>query len=95
MSATAAAVLWMFTTFATADEVDELKLDIAYGQFYDRLEDYNDALDDGNQELADEYRRQLERIRAKICEGDPNWERCDDDTRSSSAFIHPTTSPPA
>ena len=76
--ATVGAVGWMTTSFASAAEVDQIKLDIAYGQFYDRLDDYEEALDEGREELADEYKRQMERLRAKICEEDPEWERCGD-----------------
>lgn len=78
ITGTTAAVLWMFATFASAAEVNEIKLDIAYGQFYDRLDDYEEAIDEGRPELAAEYRRQMERLRAAICEEDPEWERCDD-----------------
>ncbi len=78
ISATAAAVIWMFSTFASAADVDEIKLDQWYGQFYDRLDDRDDALEDGNTELAQEHERQMDRLRAKICEEDPKWERCKD-----------------
>ena len=77
VTTTAAAILWMFQTFATAAEVDGLRLDIAYGQFYDRLDDYEEAMDEGRVELAAEYERQMERLRGKICEQDPEWERCE------------------
>ena len=78
MTTTATVVLWMFTTFASAADVEEIKLDQWYGQFYDRLDDRDEARDEGNEELAREYQRQMERLRAKICEQDPEWERCDD-----------------
>jgi len=78
ITSTIAAVLWMFTTFATAAEVDDIKPSIAYGQYYDRLDDYDEALEEGNMELAREYERQMERLKAQICEQDPEWERCDD-----------------
>ena len=74
----ASAMLWMFATFATAAEVDDIKLSIAYGQYYDRLDDYEEALDEGRDGLAEEYKRQMERLKAEICEQDPEWERCDD-----------------
>jgi hypothetical protein len=77
MTGTAGAVLFMFSTFATATEVEDIKLDIAYGQYYDRLDDYEEALAEGRPELAAEYKRQMERLRANICEQDPEWERCD------------------
>jgi hypothetical protein len=79
ITATATAILFMFSTFATASEVEEIKLDIAYGQYYDRLDDYEEALAEGRPALAAEYRRQMERLRANICEQDPEWERCDED----------------
>lgn len=82
ITTTVAVVMWVFTTFARADDVEKriggLELDIAYGQFYDRLDDYEEALGEGRQGLADEYKRQMERLRAIICESDPKWERCDD-----------------
>lgn len=74
---TASAVVWMFTQFASASEVEEIAVDVAYGQYYDRLDDYDEAVDEGNNALAAEYTRQMERLKAKICEADPEWERCD------------------
>lgn len=82
-------VVYMFNTFATASDVeevvveqtaavDELKLTINYGQYYDRLDDYDEAMDEDNDRLAKEYKRQLEKLEAKICEADPEWERCKD-----------------
>ena len=77
-----AAVTWMFTTFVRADEfhkeITDINLQVAYGQYYDRLDDYEEALDEDREELAREYARQMERLRAEICEHDPEWERCDD-----------------
>ena len=78
MTVTASTILWMFSTFATAAEVDEIKLSIAYGQFYDRLDDYDEAIAEGNERLAAEYKRQMERLKATICEQDPDWERCNE-----------------
>ena len=76
VTTTIAAVLWMLATFASASEVEELKADVAYGQYYDRLDDYEEALDEGREKLAAEYLRQMERLKAKICKSDPDWERC-------------------
>lgn len=79
-----AGVVFVFNTFARADDVEnkfeQIELDMAYGQFYDRLDDYEEALDEGREGLAAEYARQMERLRAVICEHDPEWERCDDRT---------------
>lgn len=76
ITATVSAVLWMFSTFASAAEVQDIKTEIAYGQYYDRLDDYDEAMDEGNEELAEEYAEQMERLIAKICEEDPQWRRC-------------------
>ena len=94
ITTTVSALFWMMSAFASAgdlaelearvaamapmSEVQEIQIDVAYGQFYDRLDDYEEALDEDRQELADEYKRQMERLRAKICKVDPEWERCDD-----------------
>ena len=77
ITTTVAAVLWMMNSFASAAEVNEIRLEIAYGQYYDRLDDYEEALAEGREGLADEYKRQMERLRAAICEEDPEWERCE------------------
>jgi len=87
LAGTATAVIWMFTTFATAADLQELKKDIngdlekinisiAYGQYYDRLDDFDEATEEGNEDLAEEYARQMEKLKASICEVDSAWERC-------------------
>lgn len=77
IGAVATAILWMFSTFATAKEVSDIRLDIAYGQYYDRLDDYEEELAEGDTESAEELKRRMERIKAFICEEDPKWERCE------------------
>ena len=76
VSGTTIAVVFAFNTFATAGEVEDLRLNIAYGQYYDRLDDYEESLAEGRVHLAEEYKRQMERLKAQICEHDPEWERC-------------------
>ena len=75
---TATAVIWMYATFATAAEVDDLKLQILYGQFYDRLDDYEEELSEDDHDSAERLRRELLRIKAQICEKDPEWDYCDE-----------------
>ena len=60
-----------------AETNDELTTRMSYGQYYDRLDDFDEAQDEENDELAKEYARQMERLKAAICEHDPKWERCD------------------
>jgi len=80
---TALGIVYMFNTFATAADVEkkvgELELAISYGQYYDRLDDYDEAIAEDNGKLAEEYKRQMERIKAVICEHDPKWERCSEE----------------
>ncbi len=89
ISSTALVVIWVFTTFASAADVEKLEkvfdarlhaieLSAAYGQFYDRLDDFDEATVEENEPLAKEYARQMERIKAVICDedADPEWERC-------------------
>ena len=87
LAGTASMVIWMFTTFATAADLQDLKKDIngdlekinvaiSYGQYYDRLDDFDEAMVEGNVELAKEYARQMEKLKANICAVDDAWERC-------------------
>lgn len=85
------AVVYAFNTFATKDahaedvegiqaqmiqQIMPLKLSVWYGQYYDRLDDYDEAVVEENEELAKEYGRQMEKLKAQICEEDKEWERC-------------------
>ncbi len=60
------------------EEQGEFRLSIYYDQYYSLLKDYNTAMAAGQTAYAEELSRQMERIKAKICEADPEWERCDE-----------------
>lgn len=77
--AVATAFIWITTTFATASEVNDLKLQLLYGQFYDRLDDYEEEAAENDEASAERLRRELIRIKAQICEQDPHWEYCDEE----------------
>ncbi len=77
LAGTALAIVYMFNTFVTAAAFDDFKTDIYYSQYYELLEKKVNAEAKGQDGLAEELSRQLERIKAKICEEDPEWERCD------------------
>jgi hypothetical protein len=81
------AVVWMFNSFVTKDvyaedkeqhraELIQARLDDAYDHYYNRLDDYEESLAEGRNGLAREYKLQMERLAAFICEHDPKWERC-------------------
>ena len=80
ITAVAGGVIWITTTFVKADEfhkqITDINVSVAYGQYYDRLDDYDEAVEEENEELAKEYMRQMEKLKAEICEHDPEWERC-------------------
>ncbi len=76
---TAVAITWMFTHFVTSDEFQEYVTEEYYEKYYLVLDRVRRANERGNEELAIEMERTLERIRTKICKEDPEWERCKDD----------------
>lgn len=89
ISSTILAVVYVFTTFARADDLADLEerlakadernsIELAYISYYARLDDYEESMDEGNTDLAAEHKRQMERLEGVICEADPEWERCDD-----------------
>lgn len=77
LTGTVIAVVYMFNTFVSAATFSDFQTDIYYIQFYELLEKQGHAVEDGHEGLAEELERQMERLKAKICEDDPEWERCD------------------
>lgn len=65
------------TEDALTEKLEQQQLRTAYGQYYDRLDDYDEAVSEGNDRLAAEYLRQMEMLASEICELDPEWERCE------------------
>lgn len=63
--------------YVTVGELKQLSVDIWYGQFFDRLDDYDESVAEGNEQLARVYKRQLQRLLAQICEEDPEFEYCE------------------
>lgn len=87
VTTTVGAVIFMFNTFASAAYVDEkiaelhstdneIKLAQWYQLYYALFDDYEESVDEGRMQLAEEYKRQMEKWRAKICAVEPTWERC-------------------
>lgn len=78
LAGTVMAVIYMFNTFATASDLQELAIDLYYDSYYelyDRIQDHaND--EDTDEAYIRELERRLERIRSKICLEEPEWERC-------------------
>ena len=86
---TATAIVYVFTSFVTVasndeyheeqyEQQQEFRVDIYYSQFYELLDKRDQAVEEERDEFAAELQRQLERLKAKICEEDPEWERCDE-----------------
>lgn len=85
---TATAMVYMFTSFVTVaandeyheeqyEQQQEFRVDVYYSQYYELLGRYDRAVREERDDFAEELARQLERLKAKICEEDPEWERCD------------------
>ncbi len=77
LAGTVIAVVYMFTTFVTVADFNELKVEVYYSQFYETIDRLRDAEANGEQEYSRELERRLERLKAKICDVEPEWERCD------------------
>lgn len=78
LAGTAVAVAYMFNSFVTFSDFNELSVEVYYAQFYDTIDRLKHAQDDGELEYSRELGRRLERLKAKICKIEPEWERCDD-----------------
>jgi len=76
LAGTVLAVAYMFSNFVTANDFADFKTDINYGLYYELLEKHEKAVAEDRDEFARELDRQMEKIKAKICEDDPEWKRC-------------------
>lgn len=74
--------IWIDSTYAKVTDMKSISVQIAYDAYYDRLDDYEESLAEGREEHARELKRQMERLKAIICEDDPEWERCKEDVDS-------------
>jgi len=63
--------------YVTVSQMQDLSVDIWYGQFFDRLDDLDESKAEGNDRLVDLYTRQLQRLLAKICAVEPEFEYCE------------------
>jgi hypothetical protein len=76
----ASAIIYMFTTFVRADEyhasMEDITVRMAIGQFYDRLDDYQEESAEGDTEMANILLQELEELAAEICEHRPKWKYC-------------------
>jgi len=77
IAGTALAIIYMFNTFVTAGEFQEYVTEEYYDSYYALLDRQTDAIENGQVELAEEFGRRLEKLKAKICEEDSEWERCE------------------
>ncbi len=87
VSAAVGSVIWMFNTFAKAEDLEKMKADTdakiisfevreAIGQYWDRLDDRDEAEDEGDEDLAQEYEHEMEELLTFICEHRPTFRRC-------------------
>lgn len=62
--------------YAAASDVQNLALDIYYGQFFDHLDRIKKARDQRDLDELRTYTRQAQRVLAKICHDEPDFEYC-------------------
>ena len=74
---TAIAIAYMFNTFVTASEFEKYVVEAYYDSYYELLDRVEEEKEKGNNSFAKELSRRLERLKAKICEADPEWEHCE------------------
>ena len=79
IAGTAVAVVYMFSNFVSMTEFNDLYSNVMYDSYYELLDQRDVAEEKGKDDLARELGRQMERLKAKICKIDPNWERCKTD----------------
>jgi hypothetical protein len=77
LTGTVLAVTYMFSNFVSAADFTEFKTDINYSLYYELFEKHLNAVSKDQHNYAEELKRQMEKIKAKICEEDPKWERCE------------------
>lgn len=79
------ATAWGGTTvldnrYVAASELKSLSVEIFYREFWDAEERLRDAKERGDQQAIKDQQHRLERLKAKICSIEPNWQRCGDGT---------------
>lgn len=67
---------YMSTNFVAVDEFNQMSVEVFYGQYYDNLERIEAAQRAGNEQRVRELTQRNEKLRAKICKVEPEWERC-------------------
>lgn len=55
----------------------ELSVEVYYSQFYETLDRMQIAKANEQAEYVKELERRIEKLKAKICELEPEWQRCD------------------
>lgn len=55
----------------------ELSVEVYYSQFYETLDRMQIAKTNEQAEYVKELERRFEKLKAKICELEPEWQRCD------------------
>ncbi len=70
---TVAAVVYMFSNFVSASDFGDYIVEDYYDKYYDMEDDLEDEADDDD---IRRLKRNMVRLKAKICEIEPEWEEC-------------------
>ena len=63
--------------YVGVEQFEDLSVEVFYNQYYNTLDRLRAAEREGDSSYALELTRRLERLKAKICKVEPEWERCD------------------
>jgi len=77
IAVTASAIVYIFTNFVTVSEFNAVTVELLYDQYWTTLDRISKARANGQTDYEQELARRLEELRAKICEVEPEWERCE------------------
>lgn len=73
MVGTAAGMVFMFNTFVSAEEFNELAVELYYVAYYRSVDELREIHHDDDRRRIE---RTLSRLRSKICAIEPEWEEC-------------------
>ncbi len=75
---TATAIVWMFGNFVSASDFESYIVEDFYEKYYDMEDALEDAEDEDDEDEVRQLKRNMTRLRAKICAIESLWEECDE-----------------
>lgn len=76
LAGTAGGMVYVSNAYVSTVQFKQFAVEIYYDQYYEVEDRIRRALEEEDFERARELGRRLERLRAKICDVEPQWVRC-------------------